>query len=126
MKLYDIIFERLYALFGKGASINPEHKKLDGAVLTSLILSILVFFNILSITLIFCKKFSVELPINFMYGLFGITIIIIINLLYFLWKKKYIKLKSEISQISIRKRNKYSILTFLYALVSIGLFFYLL
>jgi hypothetical protein len=126
MKIYSILFERLFAFFHKGASTNPSHEKFDGAVLTSIIISIPVFLNILSILLIISVLFKIDLYLSTLYGAIGMIILIGFNMLYFLRKDKYLIIRSQTSELSKKKRIMYTFFSCAYFLGSFILFFFLL
>jgi len=126
MNIYSILFERLYVVFHKGVSVNPSHEKQDGAVLTSMIMSIPVYYNLLSIFHLVRVFQNFDLHINSIYGAVVIVMLMIFNLFYFLRKKKYLALCSEMANISKKKRIIYTILSWSYFLGSFILFFFLL
>lgn len=126
MNLYTILFERLFAFFHRGASTNPSHEKFDGAVLTCTIISCLIFINLLSVMHIIRLSFSTELKIKASYAIGTIIILITLNFLYFLRQKKYLLVSSFVKSLPQQKRSTYSIITVIYSLGSIGLFFLLL
>lgn len=126
MNLYDILFERLFAFFHRGASTNPSHEKFDGAVLTCTIISCLVFINLLTVMHIIRLSFSTELKIKVSYAIVTILILITLNLLYFLRQKRYLEISSFVTSLTKEKRTAYTIMTWIYSLGSIGLFFFLL
>lgn len=126
MNMYSILFERLYTLFHKGASTNPSHEKLDGAVLTSMILSIPVFFNALSILHLLRIYLNINIYVNILYGAVGMIILMAFNLLYFLRKKKYLEASSIVAALTREKRSVFTVLSWVYFLGSFILFFFLL
>jgi hypothetical protein len=126
MNIYSILFERLYAVFHKGASINPAHEKLDGAVLTSMILSIPVFFNTLSILHLLRIFLNINIYVNIFYGATGMIILMAFNLLYFLRKKKYLEASSFVAALTKKKRIVFTVISWVYFLGSFILFFFLL
>jgi hypothetical protein len=126
MNIYSILFDRLYAVFHKGASINPAHEKLDGAVLTSMILSIPVFFNVLSILHLMRLYLNIDIYVNTIYGAVGMIILMAFNLLYFLRKKKYIEVNSFVNTLTKKKRIVFTVISWVYFLGSFILFFFLL
>lgn len=126
MNIYSILFDRLYAVFHKGASINPAHEKLDGAVLTSMILCIPVFFNVLSILHLMRLYLNIDIYVNTLYGALGMIILMAFNLLYFLRKKKYLEVNSFVITLTKKKRIVFTVISWVYFLGSFILFFFLL
>jgi hypothetical protein len=126
MRIYHFLYNRIYALFNKGASINPTNEKFDGAILSSIIFSCLLYINILTIMLILNLFLKININIGMFYSLTIMISLMIVNLVYFLRNKKY----NEISQVMIRYSKKkvkfYTTLTWIYSLMSVGLFFFLL
>lgn len=126
MNCYHIIFERIYSLFGKGASLNPSHEELDGAVISTLVFCFLLFINTLTVLLIIDMLFDYSVELKPVYGLIWMVILIIINFLYFLSGKRYVKIKSGLTDRSKQKRNRDSIIVRVYSFFSIVIFFILL
>jgi hypothetical protein len=126
MNLYIILFERLFAFFHKGASSNPSHEKQDGAVLTSTIISCLVFINLLTVMHIIRITFSKEMDIGVLNAIALILILIASNLIYFLKQKRYLIASSFVASFPVRKRRAYSIMALIYSIGSIVLFFLML
>ena len=126
MNCYHIIFERIYALFGKGTSLNPSHEKLDGAVISILVFCSLLFINTLTLLLIIDKLFDYSVELKPVYGLVWMIILIMINFTYFLSRKRYIRINMVLSNMPKQKRKMNSIIVLIYSLFSIVIFFILL
>lgn len=124
MNWYNIVFERIYSLFEKGASINPNHEKLDGAIISILVFCCLLFINTLTVFLIIDKLFDYSIELNPKFGIWGMSTLILMNLLYFLSGKRYLKIKNSITDTPNRKRYTFFVLA--YTISSIILFFALL
>ena len=82
MNLYNYIFYRIYKTISRINNVFPEFS-------TSIYLSILIFINILSIIL-FIEIPLDKIGLNNIY--FGLTIIYVVNHLYFIKKNRYIKI----------------------------------
>jgi len=126
MNCYHIIFERIYTLFGKGTSLNPNHEKFDGAVISTLVFCSLLFINTLTLLLIFDKLLNFSIELKPVYGLVWMIILIIINFTYFLSGNRYMKINMDLSNKPKQKRKRDSIIVLIYSLFSIVIFFILL
>lgn len=126
MKCYDVLFNRFYKLFSKGASANPSYEKFDGAILSSFIFSSILFINFLTLLQTLNIILKCDIKIKMFYALAILILLMIINLFYFLRQNKYLEISSFMNSLTRRKQNNYSIITIIYSLLSIGLFFLLL
>lgn len=125
MNIYNFLFNRIHLLFSKGASTNPANESFDGAVLSSIIFSCLLYINILTVMLILNLSLKITINIGMFYALSILIFLMATNLFYFLRNKKYLKISQVMISLSKRKVRMYTLLTWLYALMSIALFFFL-
>jgi len=126
MRCYDLLFNGYYKLFSKGASADPAYEKFDGAILSSLIFSSLLFINFLTLLQTLNILLKMDVKIKMFYALSILTLLMIMNLFYFLRQKKYLEINSFMVSLTRSKQNIYNIITMIYSFLSIGLFFFLL
>jgi len=114
MSWYSIMFERIYAVFHKGASIYPSEEKFDGAVLTCILLTIPIMVNIMSIFHLVRLITDESLHLNRQLMIITGLILIGIHMLWILPKKRYLKFSEEVASFSKRKRLISTIFSWLY------------
>lgn len=114
MSWYSIMFERIYAVFHKGASIYPSEEKFDGAVLTCILLTIPIMVNIMSIFHLVRLITDESLHLNRQLMIITGLILIGIHMLWILPKKRYLKFSEEVASFSKRKRLIATIFSWLY------------
>ena len=108
------MFERIYAVFHKGASIYPSEEKFDGAVLTCILLTIPIMVNIMSIFHLVRLITDESLHLNRQLMIITGLILIGIHMLWILPKKRYLKFSEEVASFSKRKRLISTIFSWLY------------
>jgi len=114
MSWYSIMFERIYAVFHKGASIHPNEEKLDGAVLTCILLYVPIVSNFYSIMHFLRMSTGWLIPQNkFVFTVVSL-IVIIFHFLLFIQKKRYQKISEYVAAFSKRKKLIATIFSWLY------------
>lgn len=127
MNFYSIIFERIWAVFHKGASVDPADEKFDGAVLSSMLLTVPVMINILTIAHLVRVYCIIDLIKGGKVYYIGLGFFLMaFNAFYFLRKKRYLKLSSSFAELPKSKKIIYTIASWTYVIGSIVLFFLIL
>lgn len=114
MSWYSIMYERIYAVFHKGASIFASEEKFDGAVLTCMLVTIPIEFNIMSIFHLFRLYSDESFHLNRSLMIISCIILIGIHMLWILPKKRYLKFSDEVASFSKRKRLVATVFSWLY------------
>jgi hypothetical protein len=114
---YFYLYYRIYFLFSRGNEGN------NGAVLSSLVLSKSLFFNIMAVGGFMLKFGLIDFFIDSKFESVALIMsIFLINLLIFNRNKNYQKIYDLFSNESRRKKIIGSILILLYGFLSFGLF----
>lgn len=114
MSWYSIMFERIYAVFHKGASINPVEEKFDGAVLTCILVVIPIVVNALSIFHLWRLYTGSLQLLNKPLVIVAYIILVGIHMFWVLPQKRYLKISEYVAAFSKRKKLIATIFSWLY------------
>jgi hypothetical protein len=125
MNAYLKLFERVYSAFCKTSRAYSPSLKFDSAFFTCTFIPIPILANLLSVFQIIRVAFDESLKI----GIMPVVLMIfamVFNLIFFLPKKKYLKLSDEFANYTAPKKRRTTILAWFYIVGSVLLFFALL
>lgn len=128
MNVYHMAFYTVYFILTRKATANID--RIIGAVSSSLLLTMPVFYAFLSIPMLIGYKewFITNWLVNFnsYYYFGGVIIISVFNILYFMLNKKYLKIEEYMNRMDKEKRMVFLFLGFFFWVGSGGFHFWLL
>lgn len=125
MNFYFILFERTYSYLVKVAWKKEYNMEFLRAIYTCLLLPLPFFFIVLAVMLAM-KTYNIDF-IDIEYFVFSIfLILIVINCLLFVRKKRYLDLVIQVKKFDEKTRRKWGTITLLFWLVPTFILFFVL
>jgi len=126
MNWYFLVFERIYSLYNRTTRANSSEMNWDSAFYACCLFAVPVIANLVSLFHIYrliIDETNLKLGIN---GGIVAAILIVINMIVFLRKKKYIEIRQKVLLFSKTKMRNITIFAWIYIIGSVILFFALL
>lgn len=122
LNFYDIGFNAVYSMMSKQTKDDAEYNQIMGVILGVIFFSQPIFLLTLDLFILFSSE-DFKPDINKTYVILYFVILLVLNYIYFLGGKRYLKIDKSLSKLSKRKRILYKSLSWLFMIGTfIGLF----
>jgi hypothetical protein len=126
MNIYDILFYSFYDVMSRQGNKNPNDDKFDGLIGGSIFFALVPFFIFMDFTIVLIHLNVFPDILNKILTLGFLVIVMVFNVFYFNYKKRYLNIENEFKLMIKKKRIRYQFMTLTLLIVLIIGFFALL
>ena len=126
MNIYDILFYSFYNVLSRQGNKYPEKDKFDGLIGGSIFFSLVPFFFFMDLAIVLSHLNVFPNTLNKILTLGLLAIVMVFNVFYFNYRKRYLIIENEFKLMSKKNRRGYQFMTLTIVIVLIIGFFALL
>jgi hypothetical protein len=126
MNIYDILFYSFYDVMSRQGNKNPNDDKFDGLFGGSIFFALVPFFFFMDFAIVLRHLNVFPNTLNKILTLGLLVLVMVFNVFYFNYKKRYLNIENEFKLMIEKKRRRYQFMTMTLVIVLIIGFFALM